>query len=88
MTQHQKKPEDFVEIWPGKSSPEISILMPIFEQPKYIKESVISVLNQMGVVAEVIISDDSSSDNTYDAALASVKEFLEENDCAHRILMR
>jgi glycosyltransferase involved in cell wall biosynthesis len=88
MTKHQKKSGDFIEIWPGKGFPEISILMPIFEQPKYIKESVVSVLNQVDVIAEVIISDDASSDGTYDIALASVKEFLEDNDCTHRILMR
>lgn len=82
------KLKDFFEISAAKITPEISILMPIFEQSKYIKDALLSVLKQNGITAEIIISDDASSDNTFEIALSAVKEWLARNECAHRILMR
>ncbi|MEK9940516.1 MAG: glycosyltransferase [Methylotenera sp.] len=82
------KPKGFFEISSAKVRPEISILMPIFEQSKYIKDSVLSVLKQNSIVPEIIISDDASSDDTFEIALNTVKEWLANNECVHRIWMR
>lgn len=45
--------------------PEVSILMPVFNGDKYIKESIISIIEQSYDNFEFIIIDDGSTDNTY-----------------------
>ena len=51
----------------------VSILIPTYNQEKYIKQAVLSALNQTYKNLEVIVSDDCSSDKTKDI----VKELLE-----------
>lgn len=55
----------------SRGVPEISILMPVFEQERYVAEAVRSVLAQTDVVAEVIVSDDASTDGTWARAEAA-----------------
>lgn len=88
MTNNLNKSDNFILISSGKGKPELSILMPIFNQAEFIKESLHSVLKQRGVIAEIIVSDDSSSDNTYELALKTIKNWLQKNECHHRILIR
>lgn len=80
--------DQFVEIWPGKGDPEISILMPIYNQMRYVSEAVNSILAQRGIIAEIIISDDASSDETFDIAHECVSSWLSRNGSQHRIIMR
>jgi glycosyltransferase involved in cell wall biosynthesis len=82
------KPNVFVEVWPGEGAPEISILMPIFQQSGYIRDAVYSVLEQRGIVAEIIISDDGSKDETLSRAIQAVDEWLQARGSRHRIVMR
>lgn len=82
------KRDTFVEIWPGKGEPEISILMPLYQHASYVRDAVNSLLAQRGVVAEIIISDDASSDNSFGNAKKAVKDWLEKKGSNHRIVMR
>ena len=81
-------PDVFVEIWPGAGAPEISILMPIYQQPRYVREAIFSILAQHGVATEIIISDDGSSDETFPLAWQAVQEWLTARGSQHRIVMR
>ena len=57
--------DNFVTIHSGSDQPEISIVVPIYNCEKFVVDAVTSVLNQEGVVAEILISDDASTDNTF-----------------------
>lgn len=78
----------FVEIRPPDAEPEISILMPLYNQRKYIGAAIASVLAQEGVVAEIVISDDGSEDGTFDEVLRIVCDWLRKRQCRHRIVLR
>jgi hypothetical protein len=78
----------FVEVCPGDGQPEISILMPIYRQLACVAGAVNSVLAQRGVVAEIIISDDASTDGTFEAASAAVRNWLDTHGSSHRIILR
>ena len=78
----------FVEFWPGVGTPEVSILMPIFQQSMFVRESVRSILAQEDVVAEIIISDDASWDQTFAIAQDEVASWLKQHGSKHRIIMR
>lgn len=47
-------------------SPRISVIMPAFNEQKYLEEAVRSVLNQTERDIEIILVDDGSSDSTWD----------------------
>lgn len=59
----------------GEGKPEISIIMPIKDSEQFIEEAVSSVLNQKDVIAEIIISDDKSEDNTYKIAKKTIEKW-------------
>lgn len=79
---------DVLEMSRGLGPPEISILMPVFEQAEHVRAAVLSVLAQRGVVAEIIISDDSSADGTYSAVHEGIKEALLSKTVPHRVVLR
>ncbi|MTW22759.1 glycosyltransferase [Allochromatium palmeri] len=81
-------PDAFVEVWPGEGPPEISVLMPIFHQTRYVRDAVLSILAQRGAVTEIIISDDGSTDDTFETAWRTVQDWLNARGSQHRILMR
>lgn len=54
-------------------SVKVSILIPTFNQEQYIEKAIISALNQKFESIEVIVSDDNSTDNTYNIA-AKIKD--------------
>ena len=64
--------------------PDVSILVPAYQQERYIADAVRSVLAQTGVTAEIILSDDASSDRTY-ARLSAVAEGYRG---PHRLVVR
>ncbi|HSW00759.1 MAG TPA: glycosyltransferase [Sedimentisphaerales bacterium] len=78
----------FVVIHPSDSEPEVSILMPLYNQRNYVGAAVASALAQEGVVAEVVVSDDGSEDGTFDEALRVVCGWLKKRQCRHRIVVR
>jgi hypothetical protein len=82
------KDDTFVELWVPHSEPEISILMPVYRQKRYVAPAVSSVLSQEGIVAEVVFSDDGSQDGTFEEAFRVISSWLEKHGCAHRILVR
>lgn len=45
---------------------DISVIIPVFNTKKYLKECLDSVLNQCGVIYEVICVDDASTDGSYE----------------------
>lgn len=80
--------DNFVEISPGSGKAEISILFPIYQREQYVRESLESALSQRNVTAEIIISDDASEDNSFKIAIDTVLQWLGNNSCSHRILVR
>ena len=72
----------------GKFAPQISILMPIRNCEDFIEDAIESVLGQADVVAEIIISDDASTDCTYQIALETVQRWIQQKGSVHTILMR
>lgn len=55
-------------------NPKVSIMIPTYNQEKYIRNTIISVINQDYDNIEIVISDDASSDNTE----SIVKEIIRE----------
>ncbi|MDC1004744.1 glycosyltransferase [Opitutales bacterium] len=49
--------------------PKVSIFMPVFNQQDYIEESILSIVGQTFSNWELVISDDCSTDSTYEIAL-------------------
>lgn len=59
----------------------ISVAMTTYNGEKYIKEQLLSILNQTVPVDEIVIYDDNSSDDT----VQIIKKIIEENDSMTRI---
>lgn len=89
LTQSATFPVDeWVEVNVAQGIPEISILMPLYEQEEFVREAVLSIVNQKGVTAEICISDDSSEDSTFAVALQHVLSAVGKGRIRHRIVMR
>jgi glycosyltransferase involved in cell wall biosynthesis len=80
--------DNFVVVHQGGDQPQISVVMPIYNCKEFIESAVISVLAQQEVVVEIIISDDASTDNTFDLAYKTVVDYINTNDLKHTVLMR
>ena len=59
-------------------SPQISIVMPSFQQAAYLEEAVRSVLDQRDVSVELIVMDPGSTDGSRDILLKLQKEYGEQ----------
>lgn len=62
----------------------VSFVLFSFNQEKYIQDAVLGALNQDYPHLEIIISDDSSSDSTFEIA----KSVIEQNSTSHNVLLR
>jgi glycosyltransferase involved in cell wall biosynthesis len=80
--------DNFVTIHSGSDQPEISIVVPIYNCEKFVVDAVTSVLNQEGVVAEILISDDASTDNTFIVAYQTVVNYISQTGSKHTVRMR
>lgn len=81
-------PDKFIEVKSASDPPTISILMPIFQQKWLVEKAIRSVLAQRSVVAEIIISDDASNDETFQRAHACVSAAVSEGKLPHRVFLR
>ncbi len=61
----------------------ISVIVPIFNHEKYIRERLESILNQTHKPDEIILLDDASSDHSIEIA----REILRETDVAYQIIL-
>lgn len=61
--------------WTGSAAPELTFLVPVHEQEAFAAEAVASVLAQQGPTIEVIVSDDASTDATWDRVAAVVRAY-------------
>ena len=59
------------------SSPEISIVMPCYQQVRFVEEAVRSVLEQEGVDLELLVLDPGSTDGTRELLLALQERYGE-----------
>ena len=80
--------DHFIELLSPQTTPDISILMPLYNQKEYVESSISSVLAQRGICAEIIISDDASIDGTFEEALRVISKWLEKHECGHKIVVR
>ena len=74
----------FVVIREGAAAPQVSFLMPLYQQERFVGDAVGSVLRQAEVAAEILISDDGSTDGTLERALETVAV----TPTPHRVLVR
>lgn len=79
--------DTFVEVATASDAPRLSILVPLYEQAAFVRQALESVLAQRGVVAEILISDDASTDASFATACEVLREHLARGT-AHRILLR
>ena len=61
--------------WPGRGDPQLSFLVPVFNQERFVEQALRSVLEQRDVVAEVVVSDDDSRDLTWSKVLDVVRSY-------------
>lgn len=80
--------DNFVVVHQGADSPEITVVMPIYNCAQFVESAVISILSQQGVVAEIIISDDASTDDTFAGAYNTVVNYVNTNQLPHTVIMR
>jgi glycosyltransferase involved in cell wall biosynthesis len=78
----------FTTVSTGLGQPEISILMPVWNCEPFIAAALTSILNQTGVLAEILISDDASSDQTYSLVLRIIEEWLRHSKPTHIVRVR
>jgi glycosyltransferase involved in cell wall biosynthesis len=78
----------FVTVHQGVATPEISVVMPVYNCAEFIQNAVMSILEQQNVVAEIIISDDASTDDTFACAYNTVINYINANDLKHTVIMR
>ena len=76
--------DKFVVIREGAAAPEVSFLMPLYQQARFVGEAVRSVLRQVEVTAELLLSDDASTDGTLERALETVAA----TPTPHRVVVR
>lgn len=77
-----------IELAPGARAPDLSILVPLYAQEAFVQEALASVLAQRGVIAEILVSDDGSNDNTFAIARDFLQGQLADGRCPHRVLLR
>jgi glycosyltransferase involved in cell wall biosynthesis len=70
-----------IEERPGEGTPELSVLMPLYNSARIAGDAVNSVLRQADCIAEILISDDQSSDDT----LAAARDALAKWRGPHRV---
>jgi glycosyltransferase involved in cell wall biosynthesis len=80
--------DNFVVVHQGSDQPEISIVMPVYNCEEFIASAVTSVLAQQQVVAEILISDDASTDDTFAIAYQTVVDYISQVGLKHTVLMR
>jgi len=80
--------DNFITVHDGGVSPDISIVMPVYNSEKFIQNAINSILNQKEVTVEILISDDCSLDNTFIIAYNSVVHWVKKFGSNHRVLMR
>jgi hypothetical protein len=88
MKSSRIRDDHFVDFWLPAAKPEISILMPIYNQREFVGAALSSILSQEGIAAEIMVSDDGSDDGTFDEALRVISGRIEKADCAHTIVVR
>ncbi len=76
------------EVNAGDGQPRISVLMPVFEQKRFIAAAVRSILEQRGITAELLISDDASGDGSFAEVQACIGQALRQGPVRHRIILR
>ena len=69
-----------------KSYPLVSIVIPAYNHENFIEESIASSLNQTYKKIELIVVDDSSSDCTYERAMALTCKLDEQTPLNHKIV--
>jgi hypothetical protein len=80
--------DNFVVVHQGTELPQISVVMPVCNCEEFIVEAVTSVLAQQEVVAEIVISDDASTDNTFPLAYEVVVNYISKFELKHTVVMR
>ena len=68
-------PLETIDERPGERPPDLSVLMPLRNSERIVGDAVASVLQQRDCIAEIVISDDQSTDDTLAAARRVVADW-------------
>ncbi len=71
--------DQFVDVWVPATVPDVTVLMPIFQQERFVAEAVTSILEQRDIACEVLICDDNSSDRTFARTVNAISHFLKQS---------
>jgi len=74
--------DQFIDVWVPATLPEVTVLMPIFQQERFVAEAVTSILEQRDIACEILICDDNSPDRTWHTALQTLATFLSQQTSA------
>lgn len=55
--------------------PDCSIVVPVYNGVRFLRESLVSVIGQTGIVCEILISDDGSDDGSLEEVLAIIRPY-------------
>jgi glycosyltransferase involved in cell wall biosynthesis len=80
--------DNFVVVHQGSEQPEISVIMPVYNCEEFVADAVTSILTQQKVVAEILISDDASTDDTFAVAYQAVIDYISQHETKHTVMMR
>lgn len=80
--------DNFVMVHSGSDQPKISVVMPVYNCEEFVASAVTSVLDQQNVVAEILISDDASTDDTFAVAYQTVVDYINQAELKHTVRMR
>lgn len=69
-------PDVFVDVWVAPEPPELTVLLPIFNQERFVAQAVTSILEQRDIACEVLICDDASGGRTFAIACETIGKFL------------
>ncbi|RLC19516.1 MAG: hypothetical protein DRI57_07020 [Deltaproteobacteria bacterium] len=86
------KPPEKMKAASDPKTPQVSVIIPVYNHEQYLKETVYSVLEQTTTNFEIIIINDGSADNSEDV-IRRIKDkriqyFYQENQGAHNALNR
>ena len=82
------RPNTFTLLKDSIHTPKISLLVPLFQQCKFVASSLCSILSQRDVTCEIIVSDDCSNDKTLEIALGVIIHYIKSGRVDHRIIVR
>ncbi len=69
-------PDQFADVWVPSTSPQVTVLFPMYRQDAFVAEALTSILEQCDIPCEILVCDDASPGKTFTIALETISQFL------------